>query len=49
MPFIVIRSDGSTSEPYETYYPAEQEAKSLNYASIVYQGVRGMEVKVYPL
>jgi hypothetical protein len=44
----VVLAPGVEAE-YDTYYPAEQHAKGLEYASIMYYGVRGMGVKVWPL
>ena len=48
MPWMVVKVDGTESE-HDAYYPAEQEAKKIEYAQVVYRGVRGMEVKVWPL
>lgn len=45
MSFIVKPSNNE----HDNYYPAEQEAKTLAYGSVVYEGVRGMTVKVWPL
>lgn len=48
MPFIVIKPDGTQSS-HKNYDPAESEARETPYAVVVYQGIRGQEVKVWPL
>jgi hypothetical protein len=44
----IVIAPGVEAE-YATYYPAEQHARTLDYSKVIYQGVRGMEVTVFPL
>jgi hypothetical protein len=47
--WVVVGVSGADVWEYATYYPAEQAAKRLGYAKVVYRGVRGLEVVVWPL
>lgn len=48
MPFVVVKPDGTEAE-HNCYAPAEHEAKQLAYAQVLYVGIRGMAVRVWPL
>jgi len=48
MPFIAIHTDGTSSE-HACYSPALEEAKARFGSRVVYEGVRGMSVHVWPL
>ena len=45
--FVAVWPGGEAE--YANYYPAEQDAKQRAYSKVVYRGVRGLEVHVWPL
>ena len=49
MTFLVVRSDGSTQNSHECYGPALDEAKLLSGLRVLYEGIRGQSVVVWPL
>lgn len=48
MPFITVKPDNSESS-HACFYPAEKEARNTPGSRVVYVGVRGQSVCVWPL
>lgn len=49
MAFIVVDSYGVTQEQHSCYAPAEAAAKAIPGLRVMYEGVRGQSVLVWPL